>query len=107
MPTLAERIEATYEAAIRSREAMFNHRAVVQGREAAAKLEHADEWASAKNNDVRAVLLAAWLADDLVYQQRRGDYEDARDTYRLTLLEIDRLKLLVELEKADATRYAG
>ncbi len=98
MAALAERIEAAFDDAVRAREAMFNARATTEAREANAKLDHADDWASAKNNDVRAVMLASWLHDDDVYQRVRAEYEEVRDTYRLSLLEIERLRLLVALE---------
>lgn len=95
--TLNERIETAFDEAIRHRRAMLEARYEVSNKEANAKLEYRDDWAGAKNNDVRRVLLEEWLAGDDVYWQARLAYDKARDEYRVALLEIERLKLLVAL----------
>ena len=98
--TLAERIEAAYNEVIEQRGRMLEAQGEIRRAEENAKVEHSDEWASAKNNDVRKVLLAEWLQNDDPYIQARIAYDDARDSFRLEMLEIERLKLLVELAKA-------
>jgi hypothetical protein len=98
--SLSERIEAAYDETIKLRDDMALDKAVLRAKEEAAKLDHADEWEKAKNSEVRSVLLAGWLADDSTYAQAYGRYMSNREDYRLALLEIERLKLLVELAKA-------
>lgn len=98
MVTLAERIEAAFDEAIEARSVMLYASRNLEDLRAQAKLEHADEWASAKNNDVRAVLLAGWLEEDDAYGKAVLEYQEGRIGFRLALLEIERLKLLVALE---------
>lgn len=98
--SLSERIEAAYDQAVRHRERMLDRREMLAERESEVKQENIDEWISAKTGEVRAALLASWLRDEPAYQNASRDYEEARTTYRLQLLEIERLKLLVELAKS-------
>lgn len=98
--SLSERIEAAYDEAISQRERMLEAQGEIRRAEENVKVEHSEEWAGAKNGDVRKVLLAEWLAHDDPYVQARIYYDRARDSYRLYLLEIERLKLLVALEGA-------
>jgi hypothetical protein len=98
--SLSERIEAAYDEAKAYRGRMFLERGEIEEREENAKIKHSQEWASAKNNDVRRVLLQEWLDGDAEYLHASQQYHIARNAYRLALLEIDRLKLLVELAKA-------
>lgn len=100
-PTLIERIEAAFDRAIEARSKMDAALYLTRNLEAAAKADHADEWASAKNNDVRAVLLAGWLSGNEQYSLQREAYLGFQRTYRLALLEIERLKLLVEASKGE------
>lgn len=103
--SLYERIEEAYDRAIRERGSMLADLGTMRRIEERVKVEHKDEWAGAKNNDVRATLLAGWLADeDYDYAAYRDCYEKARDEYRLALLEIERLRLLVEAAKAEGGR---
>ena len=102
--TLSERIEAAYDRAIEARRAMLAARDAMAVLEAQAKQDHADEWAGAKNNDVRAVLLHGWLSGEDAYLEASDDYEGSRAAYRLALLEIERLRLLVEARKAEGGR---
>lgn len=104
MPSLSERIEAAYDRAIEQRRIMFGARDAMTGMEAGAKQQHADEWAAAKNNDVRAVLLYGWMGEEDDYLEAFDDYEGARMAYRLALLEIERLRLLVEAAKVEGGR---
>lgn len=97
---LSERIEAAYSEVIEQRKTMLDALGEIRRAEENAKVEHSEEWASAKNNDVRKVLLAEWLSHDDPYIQARIAYEGARDSFRLELLEVERLRLLVELAKA-------
>lgn len=97
--TLNERIETAFDEAIEHRWLMLEARHQISNKEANAKVEHRDDWAGAKNNDVRKVLLEEWLANDDVYWQARLAYDKARDEFRVALLEIERLKLLVALNK--------
>lgn len=99
--TLTERIEAAYDEAIRLRREIDEARKILGDLETVEKIKHADEWTSAKNNDVRALLLASWLADHDAYHQGQMHYSGVRSAYRLALLEIERLKLLVEATKAE------
>lgn len=98
--SLSERIEAAYDEVIQQRQQMLHALGEIRRAEESAKVDHSDEWAAAKNSDVRKVLLAEWLAGDEPYQDARVAYEQARDSFRLEMLEIERLKLLVELAKA-------
>ena len=102
--SLSERIEAAYDRAMELRKAMMQDLLMVRVKEQQAKLEHADEWASAKNSEVRGVLLAGWLASDEHYEAYKDNYEGHRDRYRLAHLEIERLRLLVEAAKAEGGR---
>lgn len=97
--SLADRIEAAFDRAIKSKSLMQYSQLTMRLISDDAKLEHRDEYAGAKNNDVRAVLLHDWLQDELEYWAARKNYDEARDDYRLALLEIERLKLLVALER--------
>lgn len=103
-PALSERIEAAYDRAIEQRAIMLEARDAMAALEAGAKQDHAEEWATAKNNDVRAVLLHGWMADEDNYLEAFDDYEGGRKEYRLALLEIERLRLLVEAAKAEGGR---
>lgn len=96
---LAERIEKAFHEAIVTRRHMELARWQIQDTESKAKAEHADEWSGAKNNDVRAVLLAGWLSGDEDYTEARQIYRESKLEHRLALLEIERLKLLVALER--------
>lgn len=98
--SLAERIERAYNEVCEQKRIMQKTLREFRGWEAATKLEHGEEWAAAKNDNVRKVLLDGWLEEDLDYQKARDSYESHRDRYRLALLEIERLKLLVEARKA-------
>lgn len=108
MTPLVERIEAAYDRAIQARRDMIVARNVLANIEANAKQEHEEEWASAKNNDVRAVLLAGWIAESPTgdtgddYFETRAERQEAELAFKLALLEIERLKLLVEAAKAGA-----
>lgn len=104
MPSLSERIEKAYDRAIEQRGIMLEARDAMTSLEAGAKQDHADEWAAAKNNEVRAVLLYGWMAGENDYLEAFDDYEGARKEYRLALLEIERLRLLVEAAKAEGGR---
>lgn len=97
---LAERIEAAYDEAKQYRETMLYARRNLDEMQVSAKLDHAEEWAAAKNADVRAVLLVTWLEEDEQYGKNIVELQEARIGLRLALLEIERLKLLVELAKA-------
>lgn len=107
---LSERIEAAYDRATEARRAMTVARNVMADIEANAKQEHPEEWASAKNNDVRAVLLARWVAENPTgdtsddYFETRAERQDAELTFKLALLEIERLRLLVEAAKVEGGR---
>ena len=93
--TLAERIEAAFDEAKACRETMLDAGRNLEEMRAGAKLDHAEEWAGAKNNDVRAVMLAGWLEEESGYGKNVVEYQEGRDGYKLALLEIERLKLLV------------
>lgn len=92
---LETRIESVFDEAAATRRMMIEHQREVLRLEADAKLEHRDEWAGAKNNDVRAVLLAEWLAENEEYRENRGNYDTAREEFRISMLEVERLRLLV------------
>lgn len=96
--TLTERIEAAWDEAIETRSVMLYASRNLEDLRAQAKLDHADEWAAAKNNDVRAVMLAGWLEEDDYYGRSVLEYQEGRMGFRLALLEIERLKLLVALD---------
>ncbi len=98
MATLAERIEAAFDEAVGAKRRMqINLRGITELEET-AKMENLDEWVGAKNNDVRRAIVLRDLAEDEDYDRARFEYDNARDRYRLALLEIERLKLLVALE---------
>lgn len=99
---LNTRIENAFDEAILNRKLMLEAQWEVQLKETNAKVEHPDEWAAAKNGEVRSMLLADWLRDDAEYWSRREDHNTARNLYRIGLLEVERLKLLVEARKAAA-----
>ena len=102
--TLTERIEAAYDEAKGWREQMLYAQRNLDEMRAEAKSNHADEWAGAKNNDVRAVMLAGWLYGDSHYDKNVLEYQEGRIGFRLALLEIERLKLLVEAEYNEVMR---
>ncbi len=97
---IATEIEQSYGRAIKARAAMFEMQRAIRHAEATAKVDHLDEWASAKNNDVRFVLLATWLQDNEEYWKQRRAYDSASEDYRMAHLEIARLKLLIQLVAA-------
>lgn len=96
MNTLTERIEQAFDNAIKYRRLMQYNEWAIQSFEEAVKLEHADEWAGAKNNDVRALLVSQKLEDNEEYEQAREDFERASLEFQVAKLEIDRLRLLVQ-----------
>jgi hypothetical protein len=100
---LPARIERAYDDVKDQRLAMHRALDIIREIEAEAKAEHSDEWASAKNSEVRAVLLDEWCGDDGDYDQARADYDEAKIQFRLATLEIERVRLLVEAAKAEAT----
>lgn len=93
--SLRERIEEAFDALIETRSAMDEHARDMQDAEMDAKLSHEDEYISAKNSEVRQVLMARWLAEDGEYQVARSRYLDARRDMRLATVEIERMKLLI------------
>ena len=50
---------------------------------------------------MRAVILAGWLEEHDLYGKNILEQQEAKIGFRLALLEIERLKLLVELAKAE------
>lgn len=98
--TIHERIEAAFDTAINNRTKMMDAQASMQRAEETAKMENLEEWTQAKNNDVRKAIILRELADDESYHEERANYERRRGLYRLDLLEIERLKLLVEYTRA-------
>lgn len=98
---LPGRIERAYDDAKNERLAMHRALETIRAVEAGAKAAHSEEWASAKNNDVRAVMLAEWCCEDSDYDQARADYDEAKIGFRLATLEIERLRLLVEAAKCN------
>lgn len=98
---LPGRIERAYDDAVGERLAMHRALETIREVEAQAKADHADEWAGAKNNDVRAVMLADWCKNNADYLQARADYDEAKIQLRLATLNIERLRLLVEAAKVE------
>jgi hypothetical protein len=97
--TMTDRIEAVFNAAVAAKRNMQASANDVAAAEETAKMDNLDEWVGAKNNDVRRSIILRELDDDEAYYVARQLYRDARDSYRLALLEIERLKLLVAWER--------
>ena len=93
-----ERMEAAYECLIQDRIRMMMFGSTVREKEERAKLKNEDSYSSAKNNNVREVLLAQWLEDDPEYAQALEDYREARDYFRVSQLYVQRCKALVPIE---------
>lgn len=99
--TLAERVEEVYFR-------LHSHKASAQltydtlrDLEEEVKLDHFDEWASAKNNDVRYIMVLRWINEDLAtaeaYHIARKAYREARNAYRLAVIDARKLELLATL----------
>lgn len=72
-----------------------------------AEKDHYGEWTRVPaqslgtlDPDIRRAIVLNALTDDEAYHEARNVYQEARDRYRLALLEIERLKLIVEARKA-------
>lgn len=102
--TLSERIEAAYDRAQEHRAGMQLALWNMEGREQDAIERLGDEWINARNNDVRRALVGRALREDAAYQEARQSYRSNRDSYKLVLLDIERLKLLVEADYTVALR---
>ena len=59
-----------------------NQRAIETAEEN-AKMEHIDEWTSAKNSDQRQAVLLGALADDADYRESRAHLRNNQDLYEL------------------------
>jgi hypothetical protein len=95
--TVIERIEDAYDAAAEHRANMHDaHGAMISQEEFVLKGERLAEFRSAKSNEVRKALLKDWLSDDEDYLLQKERYEENRFAFRLAMLEIDRLRLLVQ-----------
>lgn len=93
--TLTERIEAAFDAVIASKAQMHEALYFMDLAEESARMDNIEEWASAKNNDVRRAIVLRELADNEDYHAARTRHRDNRDGFRLGMLEVERLKLLV------------
>ena len=80
MATLAERIEAAFD-------------------------EAGEALCGRHRTEIEAEIAGAEGSDD--YGSCAERHDEARLRHEIALLEIERLKLLVEADKAQATRYAG
>lgn len=107
MSSLSERIENAYDVAVEAKRTMQVEQSIMADEEQSAKMDNLDEWTAAKNNDVRRSIIERELGEPggvdgapSLYWTARRAYIGARDRYRLALLEIERLRLLVEAAKA-------
>lgn len=98
--SLPERIEVEFNQVVDAKAQMQFRAGQIHLAEETAKTDNLEEWTAAKNNEVRRAIVLSVLADDEAYHEARSVYQEARDRYRLALLEIERLKLLVEARKA-------
>jgi hypothetical protein len=99
---LSSIINEPYDAAIESRQQMEQAASTMREKQMNAKLEseeREEEYVKAKNNEIREMLMAKWLAEDEEYQQASEDYRAAKTAHRCALLNAERAKLLVEVGK--------
>lgn len=89
-----------YEIAIAHQQAMDHAENTIADKEASVKLANHEEYAGAKNNDVRELMLARWLEDDQEYQQARKDYRHAEQELRRAKMHISKLNLYANLLRA-------
>lgn len=92
---MKDRIERAWNEVIKHRAAMMTAAAVIEQAEENAKMENREEWANAKNNDVRKTIVLRELAGDPTYQAARVKYKDERNMYKLEMLEVERLRMLI------------
>lgn len=104
---LALRIEDTYDARTAYESAMEMAQHSMDEARLRVKLENKDEYAGAKNNDVREVLMAEWLAEDEDYQEALEDYSIAARKAKRAELHAKRLRLLVDLARAEVGAGGG
>ena len=98
---LVAEINAAYRSAMHHKAAMDESAEVMREIEEEVKLENREAWASAKNNDVRAIELLDWIRESdraEEYHKARRDYTESRAALRIALLDCERLKLLVQLQ---------
>lgn len=102
---MEQRIEAAWDEAISQRSAMMAAETVMQNSEETAISDLGEEWANAKNNDIRKALVRDALAGDEGYQEARVGYRAARNVYRLKMMEVSKLRDLVAEKAARKTGF--
>lgn len=98
--SLQERIETAYDGAVHLHRKIEFTTASIQESETRVKLVHQDDYMAAKNGDQRTLLMSGWLRADEDYMSATEDRQEAEIDLKLVRLEIERLRLLVELAKA-------
>lgn len=104
---LDEKINETWDRAIAYRQAMQSQARVVADYEETAKMENLEEWMGAKNSDQRKALILRVLADEDDYHNARDAYADARDRFKIAMLEVERLRMLLTYTAGGGTIYGG
>jgi hypothetical protein len=104
---LALRIEETYDARTTQEAIMNMAEQSMQDAELRVKLANKDEYVGAKNNEVRAVMMAEWLSSDEDYQEALEDYSIAARKAKRAELHAKRLRLLVDLARAGVGAEGG
>ena len=101
---MEERINAAWDRVVELRRDMGFRKVEIENAEETAISDLGDEWTNAKNNDVRRALVREKLASEERYQENRKMYRAAREDLRVALLEVERLRMLID-SAAVAVRY--
>jgi hypothetical protein len=101
---MEDRINEAWDRAINARQRMRWQADLVDEAQEEIKLANLTDYLTAKNSEQRQLLLLSWLKDNEQFQIARQNYRQARDDYRIAMLEIQRLRMLIE-SAAVAARY--
>lgn len=102
------KIDQVWDGVIEARRVMLTNQNILSQIEMSRKLEHPEEWASAKNNDVRRAMLEEWISINPVSDSGEDYYEvkteliEASHAFKLGMLEVRRLQMRIDWIQASS-----